>query len=120
MRFGVCASLDKLPEIIEAGYDFVEVRVSEFANMTDEEFKDYDENLKKSGIKLECFNVFFSPPVRLTGPDVDYDFISEYVEKVSKRMAALGADLVVLGSGSCRKVPEGFDFNEARAQFEKV
>jgi len=35
-------------------------------------------------------------------------------------MATLGAELVVLGSGSSRKVPEGFDFGEAMAQFEKA
>ena len=34
MRFGVCASFEKLPEIIEAGYDYVEVRVNEIADKT--------------------------------------------------------------------------------------
>ena len=60
-------------EIIEAGYDYVEVRVNEFANKTDEEFKEFEESLKKSGTKLECFNCLFPGNIRITGPEVDYD-----------------------------------------------
>jgi len=39
MRFGVCASIDDIFKVKNAGYDYIETSLSAVVAMTDEEFE---------------------------------------------------------------------------------
>ena len=118
--FGVCTTLDKIPELIAAGYDYLEYGFANLVNMTDEEFLNAKSIVEQYNFKVEGYNGFFTQDVRLTGDGVDYDAISDYCEKGMKRASLLGGKVTVIGSGKCRNIPDGFDFEEGYNQFARV
>ena len=120
IRFGVCATFDKIPVLISAGYDYLEFGLKNLVNMSDAEFEAALETVKKYNFYAESFNTFFSAEIALVGEKVDFNVISEYCEKGLKRAAALGGKIAVIGSGKSRKIPEDFDRNTAYNQFLKV
>ena len=120
VRFGVCTTFDKIPTLIDAGYDYLEFGFSNLVKMTEEDFEKAKETVAKYKFYAESYNGFFPAEIRLTGPDVNYDVIAEHAEKGFKRAAELGGKVTVVGSGGSRNVPEGFDFETAYNQFAKV
>ncbi len=120
IRFGVCTSFNNIPTLIEAGYDYIESNLTNLVQMTDEEFAQAKATIETYHFYAESFYCFFPGEMRLTGPDVDYDLITAYIEKGMTRAAALGAKVTVIGSGGSRKIPDGFDFATGYDQFAKV
>jgi D-psicose/D-tagatose/L-ribulose 3-epimerase len=70
-------------------------------------------------IKPEAFCVFLPPHHRITGPKVNLASALEYAGEAVRRIGQIGGEIVVLGSGGARKVPDGFPMDEARRQFEE-
>lgn len=120
IRFGVCASIDNAKLVADAGYDYLEYSFQALAAMTDEEFEDFRTKLEASGLKAEAYNGFFPATIPLTGENVDMDVIAAHAEKGFSRASLVGGKVAVLGSGAARKIPEGFDYDTAYAQFAKV
>ena len=54
--------------------------------------------------------------LRVTGPDIDRDQQTVYVRKAFDRLARLGTQIVVFGSGGARRVPDGFSKDDALKQ----
>ena len=120
MRFGVWTGFRNIGTVIDAGYDYMEIRLDDLSQKSDEDFAAIVETFSSSAIKAECVNCFFPGGLRLTGPDVDFDALREYSEKAINRAAALGSKLAVIGSGSARRIPDGFDREKAFDQFVKL
>ena len=120
MRFGACVDYKWLPQLQKAGYDYLEYNLSRIATMSEEEFTELQKTIATSPLKIESYNGFFPAGTRLTGPDADYEQIREYTEKAMVRASKLGGKVTVLGSGSARKIPEGFDFDTAYGQFAAI
>ena len=51
--------------------------------------------------------MFVPAEVRLTGPEVDWAQVEGYLETAIGRVAALGGQAIVFGSGGARRVPDG-------------
>jgi len=123
MKFGICDSnLDRIPTAIAAGVDYVELAVT--ANLmpleSDEAWQPMRRRIAELKVKPEAFNVFFPREVRLTGPDVNWDLVEKYVAKAVERCAKVGGQVMVMGSGGSRHVPEGFSWDEAWAQLRRL
>lgn len=117
MRFGVCCGPDRFELIKRLGYDYIEAGFAAVTGMSDEEFAVYAGKVKASGLKVETCNGFFGPGIIIVGPDADCSFVPDYVEKGMSRVKQLGCEVVVLGSGKARNIPEGFDRETAVKQF---
>ena len=65
------------------------------------------------------FNVFVPAEIRLTGPDVAWTRVESYLEAAIGRVAALGGQAIVFGSGGARNVPDGFPQAEATDQLAR-
>ena len=61
-------------------------------------------------------NLFLPGTLKVTGPVIDRDAQMAYVTKAFSRLARLGTTIVVFGSGGARRVPDGFNQQEAFAQ----
>ena len=121
MKFGVCnGKLPRVPAILDAGYDYVEMNFANLALMSEEEFIQTKDELARLGIRAEAFNGFFKSDVVLYGEGADLDRISAYCEIGFSRAAQLGGEVAVLGSGGARSVPEGMTREEAEEQFCRV
>lgn len=116
MKYGITGCLDRLSLLKTIGFDFVEPGASTVFKMSDEEFSSLQQSLLTHQIPALAFNLFFPSDIKSTGPLVDFHVISEYLHKCLNRCKKLGGKVIVYGSGGSRKVPDGFEYDEAWQQ----
>ena len=114
---GYCVGLKGLEAAKAAGFDYVELGVTEIVALSDAEFDAAVEQVKKVGIPTPNANLFLPATFRLTGPDAaSPDEQMAYVRKAFPRLNRLGVRILCFGSGGARRVPDGFSKEDAFAQ----
>ena len=114
---GYCVGLKGLEIAKSAGFDYVELGVTEIAALSDADFDAALERVKQVGIPTPNANLFIPGSIRLTGPEAtDQEQQLAYVKKAFARLNRLGVKIVCFGSGGARRVPEGFPQEEAFKQ----
>jgi D-psicose/D-tagatose/L-ribulose 3-epimerase len=114
---GYCVGLKGLETAKAAGFDYVELGVSEIAALSDADFDAALERVKQAGIPTPNANLFLPGTIRLTGPQpTDPEQQMAYVRKAFARLNRLGVKIVCFGSGGARRVPDGFPKDEAFQQ----
>lgn len=119
MRFGVCCGIDneeKVKIAVESGFDYIECGFQLFANASEEQLKEWEEREKKYGILCEATNCFLPNTLPVTGENVDYDALTEFVNRGMKNAARMGVKTVVFGSSGARSIKEGFPYAKAVEQ----
>jgi D-psicose/D-tagatose/L-ribulose 3-epimerase len=114
---GYCVGLKGLEDAKAAGFDYVELGVTEIAALSDDEFEAAVDRVKRIGIPTPNANLFVPASMKLTGPEAsDPEQLDAYVRKAFARLARLGVKIVCFGSGGARRVPDGFPTAEAFKQ----
>ena len=114
---GYCVGLKGLETAKAAGFDYVELGVTEIAALSDADFDAAVEHVKQAGIPTPNANLFLPGTIKLTGPaPTDPEQQMAYVRKAFARLNRLGVKILCFGSGGARRVPEGFSREEAFAQ----
>lgn len=90
-------------EIIDCGYDFAECSVGLIMNISDEDFEKVIDN----NIKIRICNCFIPSEYKIVE---DTPELWERVEKSLWRMEKLSTEIVVLGSGGARSIPDSMDY----------
>ena len=120
MRFGLCADIRNVLEIQDAGYDYIDGKLNQFALWSKEEFDSTLELFKKTRIKMERCALLFPKNMVVIGKQYDEKAMRDYLDIAFSRMRALDCDLVVFGSGKSRLVPEGMTWQNAYRQLVEV
>lgn len=113
MRFGTCIGGDdpsKISATERLGYDYFETNFGFLSKISDGDFEKFKTCVLSGGIRCEAANCFMPNELPVTGEEVNYAAIAEYVEKGMKRGVEVGLKTVVFGSGGARRVPEGFSY----------
>ncbi len=106
-----------LQALADAGADYAEWGVG--APMkSDEDFEKLREAVAEAPIKPEAFMGFIPGSHRITGPDVELQKLLDYAGEAMRRCRALGAEIIVLGSGGARKLEDGWDKARGLDQFK--
>jgi D-psicose/D-tagatose/L-ribulose 3-epimerase len=114
---GYCVGLAGLETAKAAGFDYVEISVTEIASLSDSDFEAAVTRVKDVGIPTPNANLFIPGSLRLTGAEAtDPEQQLAYVRKAFARLNRLGVRIVCFGSGGARRVPEGFPKDEAFKQ----
>ena len=113
MKIGFCAKLDRIGEVAEAGFDYIEPPVSAAAAWTEEEFEKNLALVKSAPIPVPSFNVMFPGDIALLAPDADDQRIAGYLRGAFARVRELGGRVAVFGSGKSRKRPDSLPYPEA-------
>lgn len=122
MRYGVCIGLENAPIVDAAGYDYIELG---FSSALKPELPEAEvlppilDALEKVSIRAEAFNGMVPGEIRVTGNDVDWERIVRFLAAGYGRVASLGGEVVVFGSGAARNVPEGFPRERAYEQLRE-
>ena len=116
VRVGYCTGLKNLEAAKAAGFDYVEVSATEIASLSDADFDAAAAKIKQIGIATPAANLFLPGTLKVTGPDIDPAAQMAHVKKAFTRLAKLGTEVVVFGSGGARRVPDGFAKEEAFKQ----
>lgn len=122
MKIGVCLSVfdDKINRLPKIGADYIETNMTELSKHSFSEVEERAKLLSTLGAECYSANCLFPGDIRLTGDEVDYGSVSEYIEDVFAKAAILGLKRVVFGSGRSRSIPEGFPKDKAHDQLKKL
>ena len=116
VKVGYCGPLRDMEAVKAAGFDYMEVRTSEVAALSDADYESVAAKFKQVGLPVLSANLFLPADIKVTGPQIDKQRQMEYVRRALDRLSRLGVHLVVFGSGGARQVPEGFPRQEAFQQ----
>lgn len=118
MKIGFCTGVvgkdnqtpdvSRLEAIKRIGYDYAELGVAQVMALSEESFNTVLGALKAIDLPCLCLNGFLPGTIRLTGPEADLDAAQAYAEKAFARVQALGAGVIVFGSGGARNLPGDF------------
>jgi sugar phosphate isomerase/epimerase len=108
MPIGICVSpeaVSKLP----AGFDFTEASAAATLAGHDPSPDAVDlKGLAELEPVVRAFNCFLPGDLKVVGREIQKDGVEAYVATTLARAAAVGAELMVFGSGRSRSVPGGF------------
>ena len=116
VRVGYCTGVKNLEAAKAAGFDYVELSATEIATMSDADFETAAAKIKEIGLPTPAANLFLPSTLKVTGPQTDPEQQMAHVKKAFTRLARLGTEVVVFGSGGARRVPDGFAKEEAFKQ----
>ena len=123
VRIGCCCSMiasgpdmtgiETVEMLKQLGFDYIELPLAQMMSLSAADFSVLASRVRAAGIPCESCNNFLPPTIRITGPQVEPQKITDYVEAALKRAAQLGAAIVVCGSGGSRNLPQGFPVEKA-------
>ena len=117
VQVGYCTPLRNLDAAKTAGFDYVELSTTEIASLSDADFDQAAARVRQVGLPVPATNLFLPATLKVTGPgNRSRRSRWRYVKKAFDRLAKLGTQIVVFGSGGARQVPDGFPKDEAFQQ----
>ena len=116
VQVGFCTPLASIEAAKAAGFDYAELSTTEVAGLSDADFEAAAARLRRIGLPVPAANLFLPAALKVTGPAIDREQQMAYVRKAFARLARLGTQIVVFGSGPARRVPDGFPKDEAFQQ----
>ena len=116
VRIGYCGGISDIDRVRAAGFDYIELRTAEIANLSDADYDRLVERMKTTGFPVPTTYQFILGKMKITGPDINKDEEGAYFQKALDRVAKLGAHTVVVGSGTARQYRKGFSRDEAWQQ----
>ncbi len=116
VQVGWCTPLKTLEAAKNAGFDYAELGTAELATMSDADFEQAAQLVKRIGLPTPVTNLFLPGTLKVTGPQIDPAAQLAYVRTAFTRLEKIGTTIVVFGSGGARRIPEGFDKAEAFKQ----
>ncbi len=120
MQIGVCTSPDRAYMALDAGADYLELSCSAVLqpDLPDAAFAPNLPALQALPLPIRAVNIFMNRG-RLIGPEADPARIRRYVHTAAQRAAALGVEVIVVGSGGARSIPAGMETPIAAAEFKR-
>lgn len=100
-----------------AGFDYLEVNISQLVAACDSDVTIMQRQLCESGLPVLAGNCFLPGDWPLGGAGFDEEKNRAYIEKAAARLQALGASIAVLGSGGARRLQKEYGENRGKEQF---
>ena len=130
MKYGCCFNMiagvpggigaEHLAAFRQFGYDYAELPLAEMLRLPPSDLTALRDAVFESGLPCEGCNNFFPTDIRLTGPNVDFPAVFEYVDRAIATAASFGAKNIVFGSGGAKHVPDGYSTADAYAQIVRM
>ena len=118
MQLGCWTKFEDIPAVAAAGFAFAECPVTTLQPEADDATATpIIAALRAAPIPLRAFNLFIPPDIKIVGPKVDEKRLRHYAQVALERIHAVGAKVLVFGSGPSRNVPDGFSRQTATQQF---
>jgi sugar phosphate isomerase/epimerase len=101
------------------GFDYCEPAVAKVMGLSEGEFQMILKKTLAGRIHVEAMNSFIPADLKVVGSQVDRPRLRDYLKKALARAEALGAKVIVFGSGDARTVPGGFSKRRAWVQLQE-
>ena len=111
MQYGVCGGPDLAPAAAEASFDFIEWSVGALLRPQEPRhaFEAELDQATATPLPFPVLNCLVPGDLKITGPDADTGKLEEYVTTTFQRAEKARVETIVFGSGSARRIPDGFD-----------
>ena len=119
MKFGVCTSLQNIDIVKNSGFDYIEPKLRDVASMNAEELSEAISILDGHGMRAETYNIFSPADMNLSYAADEHE-IGAYTHRALANAQRLGGEIIVIGSGKLRNIPEEYSFAEGRERFKRV
>jgi len=118
-RLGIVAPIEQDSLIYAAGFRMLGESVGRMLSpsLSEEQFQQNLAKIKKAKCEVFMCNIFFPGSIKIAGPAVEENRVLGYADTVLSRAEKAGIRFIVLGSGGARRIPEGYDTQEAQADF---
>lgn len=118
-QLGIVATIEQDSLIYASGFRMLGESVGRMISpsLTEEQFQQNLEKIKKVRCRVFLCNVFFPGKIKIAGPEVDEQRVLGYADTVLSRAKRAGISFIVLGSGGARRIPDGYDTKKAQADF---
>lgn len=113
MRVGFCTGFATEPlfaideameaEVAKWGFDYIEYPLMSIAALSEEEFSQLTERVKKNDLGCDCVCNLFPASVKVIGKEADEKMIRNYLERAFERAKRLGVKKIIFGSAGARK-----------------
>ncbi len=120
MRFGICTDVKLIETVAQVGFDYVEGKLNGLAALRDDEFEEVKKQVLKAPIKVERCCLLLPKTMQVIGNQYDEKVLITYLHTAFSRMQALGANLVVFGSGKSRNFDASLSYQQAFQQLVHV
>ncbi len=112
MKVGICTSLERAPDAVDAGFDYVELSASEMmANPPWDASQDPFDPAPYRALPVEATNLFFPSNATLFSTDWQEIFhVIIYLNIAKSRLSEAGVKVAVIGSGNQRRCPPEVSF----------
>ena len=114
-QFGVCLKLGNAGQPAAAEFDFVELTTGAALEpgKSDAEWEPTRDTLLAIPTPRLVCNQFYPGDTHLVGPEQDLGWATEWADRVFERLARIGGQVQVLGSGKARTPPAGYSTERA-------
>ena len=111
MQFGVCGDTHVAATARRTTYDYMEWSVAELLKPleSDDIFRAGLDAVRNACIRYPVANCFVPGHMKITGAEVDISALGAFVAKTMQRAEQADVEVIVLGSGEARRIPQGFD-----------
>ncbi len=100
---------------MEMGYDYIEATAGEILALTGNELETLAGMVKTGDFALRYVNSFVRPDLKVCTESKEV--LEDYAREVIRRVALLGAGVLVFGSGVARKCPESMTHDQGMEKF---
>jgi len=121
MQIGICG-INHAQSAKEAGFDFVEpaATTSLKPDVDDSQWAPLGGQLLALPLPVRACNLFLSGEAKLFGPQRDLNRLADYADRVLSRLAEVGGQVQVFGSGRARTPPENYSRERAVDELKEV
>lgn len=112
--------LEKISQIAQAGFDYVETNLVALEQASDAEFNAFLGALAENSIPCPVANRLFPSNMRLVGENVNITDIADYLERAFNRAKRVGIKTVAFSGGGVRRLPDDLDRAQAYERLEEV
>jgi len=119
---GIASSLENDAVLYQSGFKLIGESVGNLLSpkLSNEQFLKRVASLKAAKCKVYMCNSFFPGELKIAGDKVDEQAVLTFADTVFSRASKAGIPAVVLGSGSARRLSEGYDVKKATEDFVKL
>lgn len=116
---GIVAPIEKDSLIHASGFNLMGESVSKMISpsLTEEKFAENLVRIKNLQTKLYMCNVMFPGDMKIAGPNVNETTVLAYADRLFARAQKAEIKVIVLGSGTARRLPDHYDVKKATADF---
>ncbi|MES2829475.1 MAG: TIM barrel protein [Bacteroidota bacterium] len=118
-QLGIAASLENDAVLYQSGFRLIGESVGSLLSpkMNYQQFLQKAASLKNAKCKVYMCNSFFPGDMKIAGDKVIENEVLIFADTVFSRANKAGIPAIVLGSGSARRLPEGYDVKKATEDF---